>query len=815
MDLFSHLTDNAKISIQHASIIAFNTGSLYIGTEHLLLGVLSQEPSVGAKILADAGATYQRAKDILKFSPSAIVTTSTAPKVLSDAARQTLEMSWEIAQEYHQDYLGTEHILYGILSQKNARAIQLLKDMNVDVDSLMIEVEDFLDRQQEVYRKTATAESNNQKKTILDELGVDITLKAKNNQLDPVIGRSNIINKIITVLSRRNKNNPVLIGEPGVGKTAIVEGLAERIVDNDVPDYLINKRIIQLDLAKTIAGTKYRGEFEDRLKKIVSVLNSDKNIILFIDELHLIVGAGAAEGSLDAADILKPALARGDVHLIGASTFDEYHKFIEKDKALARRFQTINVAEPSNDETVDIIVGLKPRYEDYYGVSIANDVINYAVYVSDRYISDKYRPDKAIDVIDEAAAYVKAKNGIKPTRRRELLFEQKKIADEMDLAIKSQDFKVAENCKNKIDFLNKKLGRYTYKQNYKLTINDIDHAVSEMTDIPVDKIKRTEAKKLSNLEKRLSSLVIDQNNAIEQVSKAIRRNRSGVSNSRRPIGSFIFLGPTGVGKTELAKVIAREIFGGDDCLVKIDMSEFSEPQNVSRLIGVTAGYVGYDDGGQLTDKIRHHPYSVVLFDEIEKANPAVFNLLLQLMEDGCLTDGHGRSVDFTNTIVILTSNLGSERMQHGSLGFSINSSNSNLSNKTVDNQAIAKDALLRFMRPELINRFDGIITFNQLTLDDASKIFDLMIRNLNDRLIYKGLQVVVSKVAKDQLVKKGYSESFGVRPLRRVIQNDIEQIVADGIIDNKYQNGSILHIGVNDGLVCLKSIEQNKSAIIA
>lgn len=619
---------------------------------------------------------------------------------------------------------------------------------------------------------------------------------------------------MVTILSRRTKNNPVLIGEPGVGKTAIVEGLAQRIVREEVPDHLLDKRVIQLDLAAMIAGTKYRGEFEERLKKIVTELKEQKNTIIFIDELHLLVGAGAAEGALDAANMLKPALARGELHMIGATTFDEYRKHIEKDAALERRFQTIVVPEPKIKDTIAIIKGLRPYYEKHHGVTVDDEVIEDAVYMADRYVSERFMPDKAIDVIDEAAALVRVRTGRKPSKVRDYMRQLKNLNEKMDEAVMSEDYERAALYKTRISQITEKLQETREESERKnpitLTDDDIAHAIATMTGIPVKRVQKSEAKLLHNLEKHLGKHVIGQHEAVERVARAIRRSRSGVASQQRPIGSFVFMGPTGVGKTELAKVLAREVFGSPDALIKIDMSEFSERHNTSRLLGAPAGYVGYEDGGQLTDRVRRQPYSVILFDEIEKAHPEVFQLLLQLLEDGKMTDAKGRKVDFTNTIIILTSNLGADRMmKESSIGFhaSTKSDAKKLDEEHATNAAAAQDALSRMMRPELVNRFDAIVTFRALTRREVSKIFDNLINELQERIIRKGLHLVIKPAAKRLLIDKGFDEKFGARPLRRAIQDELEHQLADGILSGEYETGSVLTVGAKKGQI---TIDVNK-----
>jgi ATP-dependent Clp protease ATP-binding subunit ClpC len=819
-EFVSHLTDNARTSLHHATMIAQGYGSPYIGTEHLLLGVLAQGSSVGAKLLADIGITLDRAQAALNLSPINVVVT-TGAKGLSETAKLTLKMSWELAQEFHQDFLGTEHILYSIVSQKNARATVLLRDMNVDLPELSAELEEFFDRQNDMYQDVDGTQTAIPKKTVkrpgaLETFGTDLTARAKAGKLDPVVGRDAQEERMVTILSRRTKNNPVLIGEPGVGKTAIVEGLAQRIAHEDVPDHLLDKRVIQLDLASMIAGTKYRGEFEERLKKVITELKQQKNIIIFIDELHLLVGAGAAEGALDAANMLKPALAKGELHLIGATTLDEYRKHIEKDSALERRFQAIVVPEPNLKDTIAILKGLRPYYEKHHAVSMSDELLEDAVYMADRYVSERFMPDKAIDVIDEAAALVRVRSGRKPSKLRDYVKQLKNLNEKMEEAVASEDYERAALYKTRISQLSLRLDEtreaFEKKTPIVLTDDDVAHAIATMTGIPVERVQKSEAKLLRTLEKHLEKYIIGQKEAVQKVSRAIRRSRSGVASNKRPIGSFVFMGPTGVGKTELAKVLAREVFGSEDSLIKIDMSEFGERHNTSRLLGAPAGYVGYEDGGQLTDKIRRQPYSVVLFDEIEKAHPEVFQILLQLLEDGKLTDAKGRQVDFSNTIVILTSNLGAERMmKESSLGFNATSKTDQKKLDTVheENAEAAESALSKMMRPELINRFDSVITFRALTRREVAKIFDNLIDELQLRLVRKGIHLDVLPSAKKFLINKGYDEKFGARPLRRAIQDELEHRIADGILSGEYEKGSVLTVGAQKGEITLNVAKES------
>lgn len=803
-EFLNHLTNNALQSLKHADAIARNFGSAYVGTEHLLLGLLAQEGSMGAKILEGAGVTLDRARLALNLTPKTLVI-NVGAKGLSETAKLTLKMAYDIAQDYSQDYCGTEHILYSILGQKNARATILLRDMNVNVDSLTAEIEQFLNHQQYeaqgVAGKTRGRGKKAGKKTALDFFGSDLTLQARQGKLDPVVGREPQIRRVITILNRRTKNNPVLIGEPGVGKTAIVEGLAQRIVAEDVPDSLLDKRIITLDLAGMIAGTKYRGEFEERLKKVMSELEKDRRTIVFIDELHLIVGAGAAEGAMDAGNILKPALARGTIQLIGATTTSEYTKYIEKDAALERRLQPIQVPETTPGETLAILKGLRGHYESFHGVNLSDEVLEDAVTLAKRYINDRYMPDKAIDLIDETAAYLRVDKGKTSPEVRALQKEFKLVNTQIEEAVDAEDYERAARAKTRASQISDELGKLhaADKQAKRLSVSseDLADVVARMTGVPVKKVIRSEAKYLLTLEKTLGKYVIGQNEAVTAVSRAIRRNRSGIGSDKRPIGSFIFLGPTGVGKTELARVLARELFGSENALIKIDMSEFGEHHNVSRLVGAPAGYVGYDDGGQLTDKIRRQPYSLVLFDEIEKAHPDVFNMLLQMLEDGYLTDAKGRRIDFTNTIVIMTSNVGAEKLQkEANFGFHATNQGDlkDLEALHESNETRVRDELKKLLKPELLNRIDKTIVFRALTKKDIYKIIDLQVDELKSRLQRKGLSLQLSSSAKQYLLDNGYDAHNGVRPLRRLIQDTIEDHLALDLLDDKYAKGDIVQV---------------------
>jgi ATP-dependent Clp protease ATP-binding subunit ClpC len=810
-EFLNHLTNNALQSLKHADAIARSFGSAYIGTEHLLLGVLAQDGSMGSKILADAGITLDRARLALNLTPKTLIV-NVGAKGLSETAKLTLRMAYDIAQDYAQDYCGTEHILFSILSQKNARATNLLRDMNVDIDSLSSELKQFLSNQE--YEEQfiggvppSRRSKKTQKKTALDFFGTDLTQLARNGKLDPVVGREAQIRRVITILNRRTKNNPVLIGEPGVGKTAIVEGLAQRIVNEDVPDSLLDKKIVMLDLAGMIAGTKYRGEFEERLKKVMSEIERDnRKTIVFIDELHLIVGAGAAEGAMDAGNILKPALARGKMQLIGATTTNEYTKYIEKDAALERRFQPIQVPETTTAETIAILKGLRKHYEEFHGVNLSDEVLEDSAHLAKRYINDRFMPDKAIDLIDETAAHIRVDKGKTPPEVRALQKELRLVNAQIDEAVDSEDYERAAKAKTRASQINAQLSKMhvsvSKDKRLNVTSEDVAEVVARITGIPVKKVIRSEAKYLLNLEKTLAKYVIGQNESVEAVAKAIRRNRSGIGSEKRPIGSFIFLGPTGVGKTELARVLAREFFGSENALVKIDMSEFNEHHNVSRLVGAPAGYVGYEEGGQLTDKIRRQPYSLVLFDEIEKAHPDVFNMLLQLLEDGYLTDAKGRRIDFTNTIVIMTSNVGAEKLQkEASLGFHARGAGDmkDLDKLHETNKGRVQEELKKLLRPELLNRIDKVIVFRALTKKDIYKIIDLQIEELKSRLQRKGISIQLSTAAKQYLLEQGYDAHNGVRPLRRLIQDTIEDQLSLNLLDEKYAKGDIIQVATHKG----------------
>ncbi len=800
-EFLSHLTLNARESLRISDSLANEMGSAYIGTEHLLLGILQIKDSTASKLLLDFGIAIDKVKVKENLSPGANKSNIGA-KGLSATAKLTLRTAYEVAQELNQELTGTEHILYSILSQKSSRGTLLLKDMHVDVDTLLNNVGRFINHQHLVNNLAGFSKYKSQglknRESALNSYGIDLTEKAKNNKLDPLVGRENELRRIITILNRRLKNNPVLIGEPGVGKTAIVEGLAQKIIAENVPESLLDKKIFVLDLAAMIAGTKYRGEFEERLKKVIDELEKNKNIIAFIDEIHLLIGAGSAEGSMDAGNILKPALARKTIQLIGATTRDEYTKYIEKDSALERRFQPIDVDEPTPEETVQILKGLVKHYENFHGIKIPEEVLIDTVEFARRYLTERYMPDKAIDLLDEASANLRIDKIKSNPEARKLEKELKIINFNIDDAVDNQNYELAAKYKTEASRILEQIKLIKTDNQHKdqlvLSSDDIAKVVSRITGIPVAKVIKSEAKYILKLDQILAQKVLGQKHAIDEVVKAIKRNRSGIANPNRPIGSFIFMGPTGVGKTELARILAEEYFGSEKSLIKIDMSEFSEHHNVARLVGAPAGYVGYENEGDLTDKIRRKPYSLVLFDEIEKAHPDIYNVLLQILEDGVLTDAKGRKIDFKNTIIILTSNIGAEKLQkEGSLGFNQNL-NLDLEKLYIKNEASSMKELKKILRPELLNRIDKVIVFKNLSKDTIYKIIDLQIEQINFRLNKQGIIIEVDKKAKDYLLNNGYEPKNGVRPLRRLIESTIEDYIANLILKDNIKYADILKI---------------------
>ncbi len=801
-EIMNRLSENARFALQKADFYSKRYNNGYMGTEHLLLGILSIDTSTGARLIRNEGATLEEVEKALNKVAVEVPGSDMAMMSLSEAVILTLRMAQNYTSEQGLSVIGTEHLLYALLSQPNSRASLILTGLKVDNEKLLDEIEALVEEQTKDEKLKAEKAKYLRKTPLkfLGRYGKDLTEEAKAGKLDAVIGRENEIERVVTVLSRRTKSNPVLIGEAGVGKTAIVEGLATRISKNEVPGNLIGKHIYQVDLSSVVAGTKFRGEFEERIKGIIDEATGDDSILLFIDEIHLLCGAGSSEGSMDAANILKPALARNSINLIGATTLDEYRKTIEKDKALSRRFQTVMVEEPSAAVTLRILKGIKGHYEKHHGVVIPDSILETAITMSQRYINDRFMPDKVIDIIDEASAICKVAADKKGGGKyKKMKIEKSALENKITEAAEKEDYERAANYKTELAKLEqeiKKLEKAGVKktENPKLTEENLATAVSLKTGIPVSKVHGSEMKMLLGLEDELKKSIIGQDEAISAVSKAIRRGRSGIADSRRPIGSFIFMGPTGVGKTELARVIAREVFGGENALVKIDMSEFGEKHNVSRLVGAPAGYIGYDDGGKLTEAVRRKPYSVILFDEIEKAHPDVFNILLQILEDGVLTDGQGNKIKFNNTIVILTSNLGSADMYRESeLGFTAKTARDKkaLAEEYEENKSYAMKALKKAMRPELINRLDNIVVFHALTKKDVEKIFDNLIDDLKKRLATKGIGIKIDEKAKEQLIKEGYDPKNGARPLRRKIEDEVESLLSEEIIAGKLVKGDI------------------------
>ena len=803
-EIISRMSENSHKSLERAEFFSrkFKTG--YIGIEHILLGILANRESSAATLAHEYGLKFE---DLYNFFVENPPVSKSLPdfadpnvRALTDRAVFALKMASLISGDDNE--IGTKNLLFSILKQKDLKLQVVLRQTGADIEGLVNafdilfsnenSAEGIDEIEQKSFRKNSEKQQSSREIAILKKFGEDLTEKAKNGELDPVIGRETEVQRLITVLLRRTKSNPVLIGEAGVGKTAVVELLAQKISKEQVPSQLIGKRIFEIDLAGMLAGTKFRGQFEERLKNVIKALEKHQEIIAFIDEIHLLAGTGSAEGAMDAANILKPALARGKIKLIGATTFDEFKKSIEKDSALNRRFQSVQVEEPSLNETIDILKGLREKYEKYHNMEVSDEVLGEIVDMSARYIFDRQMPDKAIDILDEAGALAASEKLSKPNKILEFSREIEKLNEKQIRAAENEDFEGAALYKTRISQLRKKLSEEEQKakssKKINLTSDYVARAISLKTNIPVQKISKNQAKILQNLEKHLSKKVIGQSEAIEKISKAIRRNKSGISDENRPIGSFIFLGPTGVGKTELSRQLANEVFGGSKSLIKIDMSEFGEKHKTSQLLGAPAGYVGYGEGGTLTEKIRRQPYSVVLFDEIEKAHPDTFNLLLQLLEDGELTDSQGRKVSFKNTVVILTSNLGaSEMMNEKSLGFEAESSSKKNHSK---NEKFARKAREKVLKPELLNRFDGIITFQSLSKTEIGKIFDILLSDLNNRLLRKGLNLKVRKSAKDFIIEKGYDAKNGARPLRRAIEDLLEHKIAEEILVKNPSKGT-------------------------
>lgn len=814
---YDTFSKNVNKVIELSGTLAKRFDCHYIGTEHILFGLLNAEDGRASTILKEAGIDNDRF--LYLFQKTIDKGTRISGNMFTPRTKRLFERSVEISLKARKGYVGTEHLLLSLLLDEGSIAVSILKTMRVDTDEMAEDIAESLLAEGDFQKDERNADQpasakfkpvkrgKDDDERDLEELsgfGVNLNRRAEEGKLDPVIGRKNEIDRVIQVLTRRTKNNPVLVGEPGVGKSAVVEGLAQAIVKGNVPEILADKIIFSLDLAGMISGARYRGDFEERLKKTIDIVKSNGNIVLFIDEIHNIVGAGSTgESNMDAANILKPMLSRGELQTIGATTIDEYRKYIEKDAALERRFQPIKVEAPSPEEAVEILKGLRDKYEAHHGVSIPDEAIVAAVTLSDRYITDRFLPDKAIDLIDEAASRVRLDSYNSPVEARQKEKELNALVAEKDDAKRRDDFEKAIKINKEITRVNKELDAIRAKaaklagsrEKLKITAGDVAKVVSNWTGVPVVKLTETEAQKLLDLEETLHRRVIGQNAAVEAVAEAIRRSRAGLSDPNRPIGSFIFVGPTGVGKTELSKALAEAVFGNENNLIRIDMSEYMEKHSVSKMVGAPPGYAGFDEAGQLTEKVRRRLYSVVLFDEIEKAHPDVFNLMLQILDDGRLTDNKGRTVSFKNTIIIMTSNVGaSEISKKSSLGFS--------GNKTSEyDDACNKynDALKEKFRPEFLNRIDEIIVFHKLTRVETAKIAEIMLSHLRKRLALMDVELVISDVAMGLIIEKGYDSEYGARPLRRVIQRNIEDVLSEKILRGELAAGAKITVDEKDG----------------
>lgn len=803
--MFERFTEKAIKVIMLAQEEARRLGHNFVGTEQILLGLIGEGTGVAAKVLKSMGVNLKDArieveKIIGRGSGFVAVEIPFTPR-----AKRVLELSLEEARQLGHNYIGTEHLLLGLIREGEGVAARVLENLGVDLSKVRTQVIRMLGETAEV---AAVGGGGGRTKTpTLDEFGANLTQMATEGKLDPVVGRQKEIERVIQILGRRTKNNPVLIGEPGVGKTAIAEGLAQRIANDDIPDILEDKRVVTLDIGLLVAGTKYRGEFEERLKKIMDEIRSAGNVILVIDEVHTLIGAGAAEGAIDAANILKPALARGELQCIGATTLDEYRKHIERDAALERRFQPVMVGEPSVEETIEILFGLRERYEEHHKLKILDIALEAAAKLSDRYISDRYLPDKAIDLIDEAGSRVRLINSQLPPAAKELDKELRKVLKDKDEAVRSQDFDKAGELRDREMEIkaeiraivqNKKSENRTDNESPPVTEEDIAHIVASWTGVPVNKLTESESEKLLHMEDTLHQRLIGQDEAVKAVSRAIRRARVGLKNPNRPIASFVFSGPTGVGKTELTKALAAYFFGSEDAMIRLDMSEFMERHTVSKLIGSPPGYVGYNEGGQLTEAVRRRPYTVVLFDEIEKAHPDVFNMLLQILEDGRLTDAKGRTVDFKNTLIIMTSNIGSKVIEKGGggLGFEFEANESDAQYNRIRN--LVNEELKQYFRPEFLNRLDEIIVFRQLTKDEVKEIAVILLNEVFGRLAEKGITLDVTEKFKERLVEEGYNPSYGARPLRRAIMRLLEDSLAEEMLSGRVKEGDIALVDVDD-----------------
>lgn len=793
-------TKSAENAIEIANDIAIELGHDYVGTEHLLYGLVKEGTGVASKVLesqeVSAEAVLAKIEELIGRGEANSSTVGLTPRT-----KRVVENAFREARKLGSDYIGTEHLLIGIMREGDSVAVRIMMDLNVNPQKLYNEIVKVLSEygdsegQADGSKQVKPSGSYNSTPN-LNQFGNDLTKSAVEGKLDPVIGRKAETERVIQILSRRTKNNPCLIGEPGVGKTAVVEGLAQKIVAGDVPEILKNKRVVSLDISSMVAGAKYRGDFEDRIKKCLNEVKKAGDVILFIDEIHVIVGAGSAEGAIDAANILKPLLARGEIQVVGATTLNEYRKYIEKDSALERRFQPVTVNEPSLDDTVLILKGLRDKYEAHHNVKITDEAINAAVELSSRYINDRFLPDKAIDLIDEASSKVRLKNYTQPDAIKKLEQEVENISKEKEEAIKVQQFEKAaelrdkqQKAKEKLDKEKEKWQSKNTKSVMNITAEDIAEVIANWTGIPASKITESENEKLKKLSQTLHERVVGQNEAVDAVAKAIKRGRVGLKDPKRPIGSFLFLGPTGVGKTELSKALAESLFGDENAMIRVDMSEYMEQHSVSKLIGSPPGYVGFDEGGQLTEKIRRKPYSVILFDEVEKAHPDVMNMLLQILEDGRLTDAQGRTVNFKNTVIIMTSNIGARLItDKKSLGFNSGAEESEKEYEAIKKEVMAE--LKKTFRPEFINRIDEIIVFHKLQEAEIKQIIDIMLKEVMHRLSAQGITLSVDESAKELIAKKGTDTTYGARPLRRAIQNMLEDKIAEEILDGKLKQGS-------------------------
>ncbi len=808
-------TESARNVIEIARDFSAEHNYSYIGTEHLLYGLIAENEGLASKILKNQDLTAEYiAQEILKIDgimntiidEDDIDFTPRAKRIIANSQKEALRMG--------QNYVGSEHILLSLMREIDSVAIRILIDADIDPQKIFAELLKILGEESPVsktYNDPANLDSKSKANTpTLSQYGKDLTEMAHESKLDPVIGREREIERVIEILCRRTKNNPVLIGEPGVGKTAVVEGLAEQINENNVPELLKGKRVVSLDMASMLAGAKYRGDFEERLKKSLQEIKNSGNVILFIDEIHTIVGAGSAEGAMDAANILKPLLSRGEIQVIGATTLNEYRKYIEKDSALERRFQSVIVDEPSVENTIEILKGLKDKYEAHHKVKISLEAIKEATVLSERYITDRFLPDKAIDLIDEACSKVKIKSLTKPDEYKNLEKELEKKAKEKEEAIISQNFEKAakirdeeKELKEKIEKQDKEWKSKEKNQEVAITKEDICEVVSNWTKIPVTKLTQTESEKIKNLDKALKARVIGQDDAIDALAKAIKRARVGLKDENRPIGSFIFLGPTGVGKTELTKTLALNMFGSELSMIRLDMSEYMEPHSVSKLIGSPPGYVGYDDGGQLTEQVRRKPYSIILFDEIEKAHPDVFNILLQILDDGRLTDSNGRTVSFKNTIIIMTSNVGARNIvENKTIGFASKEDKDTAYEK---NKNDVMTELKRTFRPEFLNRLDEIIVFKKLDKEAVKKIARIMINNFTEKLKDRNIEITIDESLVDYIANVGFDDVYGARPLKRAIQSKVEDKFAEEVLDGKIQDNSKVCIKVVDDKVIIEN----------